>query len=348
MKGLGGKIAFGAIWMVLMRLSIRFIGLISTLILLRLLAPSDFGLVMIVTATVAIIELMRAFGFQIALIQDQDAGRDEYNTVWTMEVTMALVTALILVLIARPAAAFYEDPRLEVLFYIVAAVNGLHGFSNVGIVDFRKELQFKREFRYNVSIKVIGFVVTITSAWLLRSYWALILGMVATKLSGLGLSYLMHPYRPSFSLASLGKLFSFSRWIFLNNMGIVSRMRGPDFIIGKVAGTAGLGIYSVAYEISNLATTELIAPINRALLPGFAKIAADAPRARAAFIKASSVMALFSLPIAVGIAATAPLIGPVVLGEKFLAAVPLIEMLAVAGVVTAIASPITSCLIALG
>ena len=348
MKDLGGKIAFGAIWMVLMRLSIRFIGLISTLVLLRLLAPEDFGLVAIVMATVAVVELMRAFGFQIALIQDQEAGPDEYNTVWTMEVIMASVTGLILIIIARPAAAFYGDPRLVELFYIVAGANALHGLVNVGIVDFRKHLEFGREFNYNVSIKIVGFVVTITSAYFLRSYWALVIGIVANKFTGLVLSYVMHPYRPRFSLASVGKLFRFSSWIFMNNMGIVARLRGPDFIIGKVAGPQGLGVYAVAYEISNLATTELIAPINRALLPGFAKIAHDAPRARAAFIKASSVMALFSLPIAVGIAATAPLIGSVVLGEKWLAAVPLIEMLALAGVVTAIASPITSCLIALG
>ncbi|MFK8014864.1 MAG: polysaccharide biosynthesis C-terminal domain-containing protein, partial [Gammaproteobacteria bacterium] len=86
----------------------------------------------------------------------------------------------------------------------------------------------------------------------------------------------------------------------------------------------------------------------RALLPGFAKIAHDAPRARAAFVKAAAVMTLFSMPIAFGIAATAPLIGEVILGPKWLAAVPLMQLLALAGVVTAIASPITSALIAMG
>ncbi|MFK7888073.1 MAG: lipopolysaccharide biosynthesis protein [Gammaproteobacteria bacterium] len=348
MKNLGSKIALGAIWMVVMRMSIRFIGLISTLILLRLLAPADFGLMALVMSTVATIELLRAFGFELALIQDQDAGPDEYNTVWTMEILMAAGTGLLLILIARWAGAYYDDPRLTQLLYIIAGINFLHGFRNIGIVDFRKQLQFDKEFRYNVSIKVVAFVATITSAWFLRSYWALMIGISVGKLSGLVLSYTMHEYRPSFSLRSLRKLFRFSRWIFFNNMGIVARLRGPDFIIGKMAGTQGLGLYTVAYEISNLATTELIAPINRALLPGFAKIAHDAERARAAFVKAASVMALFSLPVALGIAATAPLIGTVVLGEKWLGAVPLIELLAVAGVVTAIASPITSCLIALG
>jgi len=252
MKNLGSKIAVGAIWMVLMRMSIRFIGLISTLILLRLLAPEDFGLMALVMSTVATIELLRAFGFELALIQDQDAGPDEYNTVWTMEILMATGTGLILAAIAPWAAGYFDDARLASLLYIIAGVNFLHGFANIGIVDFRKQLMFDKEFRYNVSIKVAGFVATITSAWFLRSYWALMIGIVVTKLCGLVVSYAMHDYRPSFSLRSLRKLFRFSRWIFLNNMGIVARLRGPDFVIGKFAGTQGLGFYTLAYEISTL------------------------------------------------------------------------------------------------
>ncbi|MFK8015357.1 MAG: oligosaccharide flippase family protein, partial [Gammaproteobacteria bacterium] len=265
MATLGNKIALGAIWMVLMRLSIRFIGLISTLILLRLLSPGDFGLVAIVMAVVATIDLIRSFGFEIALIQDQDAGRDEYDTVWTMEVLMATLMGVIMALIAVPAARFYDEPRLTVLFLIIGAANFVHGFANVGIVDFRKQLMFAKEFRYNVAVKVIGFVTTISCAFVMRSYWALIIGTVVTKVAMLVLSYTMHEYRPRFSLKSLSKLFRFSKWIFLNNVGIVARMRGPDFMIGKFSGTTGLGVYAVAYEISNLATTELIAPINRAL-----------------------------------------------------------------------------------
>lgn len=331
-----------------MRFSIRLIGLVSTLILLRLLEPADFGLVAIVTAIAAAIELFRAFGLEIALIQDQDSGKAEYDTVWTMEIIMGAAAGVVMALIAQPAARFYEEPRLAVLFYVMAAANFLDGFRNVGIVDFRKDLFFAREFRFNVAIKVIGFVTTITSAFILRSYWALIIGIVSTKLAGLVLSYLMHSYRPAFSLVAIGKLFHFSKWMFVNNLSIVSRIRGPDFILGKLAGASGLGIYSVAYEISNLPTSELIAPINRALLPGFSKIASDPQRARGAFVKAAAVMALFSMPIAFGVAATAPLIGSVVLGVKWLAAVPLMQLLALAGVVAALGSPIMSALIALG
>ena len=345
---LGSKIAFGAIWMVGMRLFIRSIGLISTLVLVRLLEPSDFGLVAIVTAIIAAIETMKAFGLEIALIQNQASGRDEYNTVWTMEVLLALLTSSCIALIAVPASAWYDEPRIEPLFYILAVTNFLFGFRNVGIVDFRKKLHFARDFQYNVSIKLVGFIVTIVSAWYLRSYWALVIGIVTTKICGLILSYAMHDFRPRFTLIAFRKLFRFSKWLLVNNLSIVARLRGPDFLVGKFAGAAGLGYYSIGYEIANMPTTELIAPINRALLPGFAKIADDLLRARAAFIRAASVIAIFSMPIAFGLASVAELLGSVVLGQKWLPAVPLIKMLAIAGVVTSVASPITSAIIALG
>ncbi|MEM8984544.1 MAG: lipopolysaccharide biosynthesis protein [Pseudomonadota bacterium] len=345
---LGSKIAFGAIWMVGMRLFIRSIGLISTLILVRLLEPADFGLVAIVTAIIAAIETMKAFGLEVALIQDQSAGPDEYNTVWTMEIILAALTSSCIALIAAPAAQWYDEPRITSLLYILAIANFALGFRNVGIVDFRKQLHFARDFRYNVAIKLIGFIVTISAAWYLRSYWALVIGIVTTKLSGVILSYWMHDFRPRFSLTSVKKLFRFSKWLLINNLSIVARLRGPDFLVGKFAGATGLGHYSIAYEIANMPTTELIAPINRALFPGFSKIAHDLPRARNAFVQASSVVALFSLPIALGVSSVAELIGSVVLGEKWLATIPIIKMLAISGAVTAVASPITSAIIAMG
>lgn len=348
MNNLGNKVALGAIWMVAMRLAIRFIGLISTLILIRLLDPHDFGIVAMVTAVVAAVETMRQFGFEVALIQDKEAGIDEYNTVWTMEIILASLAALVIVLVAKPAALFYEESEIVPLFYVIAAANMIYGFLNVGVVDFRKNLEFDREFRFLVSVKIIGFFVTVGLAYALRSFWALVIGIATTKIAGVILSYVLHPYRPRLSLRALGKLFNFSKWMFLNNVSILTRLRGPDFVIGKLAGTSGLGVFSLAFEISNLPTSELVAPINRALLPGFSKISADRRRASKAFVRVTAVIALLSLPIAFGIASTAELIGIVILGEKWLAAVSLIKVLAIFGAVTAILSPIASAIIAFG
>ena len=76
----------------------------------------------------------------------------------------------------------------------------------------------------------------------------------------------------------MDSIFNYSKWLFINNLLVYLRLRSPDFIVGKIVGVTGLGLYSVSYEISQLPTTELVAPMNRVLLPGFAKISNEPSR----------------------------------------------------------------------
>ena len=109
----GSQIAKGAAWLIGFKLLDKSIGLVSTLVLVRVLTPSDFGLVAMATAVVALLELMGAFGFDAALIQRQDTTRGHFDTAWTFNVIFGSSVALLLVALALPAAGFYREPRLE-------------------------------------------------------------------------------------------------------------------------------------------------------------------------------------------------------------------------------------------
>ncbi len=80
------------------------------------------------------------------------------------------------------------------------------GFENIGTVNFRRDLRFDRFFRYNMYAKLVSFCVTITLAVLWRNYWALVAGIISSQLALNVASYLMHPYRPRFSLAKVGEI----------------------------------------------------------------------------------------------------------------------------------------------
>src|SRR5690242_15755574 len=113
MQGIGRKIASGTAWMVMFKLIERSIGLVSTIILARLLVPTDFGLVAMAMAIVALVELIQAFGFDIALIQNQHASREDYDTAWTLNVFLALTCSIVVSASARAVAIFYGEPRVE-------------------------------------------------------------------------------------------------------------------------------------------------------------------------------------------------------------------------------------------
>jgi lipopolysaccharide exporter len=348
LSDINSRMAKGAAWMVSFKLMERGLGLASTLILARLLIPADFGLIAMAMSMIAALELLGAFSFDISLIQNPNAQRQHFDTAWTFNALFSLFCGVTLVLLARPAGLFYDEPRLENVMYLLALGNAVQGFENIGTVAFRRDLRFDREFKFLLGKRLASFLVTMTLALWLRSYWALVFGQLAGKLAAVLLSYFAHPYRPRFSLAAKGELFHFSKWLMINNALFFLNNRAADFVIGKLAGAQALGLYTIAYEISNLPTTELVAPINRAAFPGYSRLAQEPDALRDSFLNVISMIALFALPAGVGIALVADLLVPTILGWKWVAAIPVIQVLALYGIIVALQTNINYVYLAVG
>lgn len=335
MPNINQRMAKGIIWMVAARLMDRSIGIVSTLILARLLVPGDFGLVAMATAIGGILDMLGAFSFDLALIQKSNAQDKHYNTVWTFSVIFGIVCAASLIALAGPAAAFYREARLTEVMYVLSLSYLINGFSNVGVINFRKELAFKSEFNLILMKRIITFFITISAAYTLRSYWALLIGMTAGRVAGTALSYIVCTYRPSFTLAGAKDLFHFSKWLLINNALYFLLNDGCIFVIGRLFGVAELGIYSVSSEIAKLPSTELIAPINRATFPGFSKMT-SVQEMSASYLKVLGMISLLIIPVGIGIASVAESLVLVTLGDKWVGAIPLIQILAIYGAIGAV------------
>lgn len=335
--------------MMLFKLVDKGIGLVSTLILARLLAPSDFGLVAMAMAVVAFTQLMSAFGFDSALIQRKDATSQHFNTAWTFNVIFGVLIAASLVCLAWPMAAFYRDPRLTSVILVLAISALVGGFENIGVVAFRKELDFRNEFKFLLSKRIVGFVVTITCAFAFRNHWALVIGVVISRVLAVGISYRLHPYRPKLTLAARGELMHFSRWIFLSNfIGFVGG-RCTDFILGRTVGAYGLGVYAISYEIATMPSTELIAPVNRAVYPAYAKLAGEGGNhLQLRFLQVFGIICFLAIPMSAGLFAAADPFVRVILGSQWLEAIVIIKIFAICGLVGALQSNMYLVLVALG
>jgi O-antigen/teichoic acid export membrane protein len=347
-KTIKRRMASGVAWMVAFRFVEKSFGLISTIILARLLAPEDFGLMAMAVSIIAILELTSAFSFDMALIQNQNAERRHYDTAWTFNVIFSSTVAVLLLVLAKPGALFYSEPRLEMVMYCLALGSFFFGWENIGTVAFRKDLEFAREFKYLLGKKLVGFSITVPLAIILQNYWALVIGNVGGRLGLIIISYLVHPYRPRLSLAAAGELFHFSKWLLINNILYFFKERSADFIIGKLSGAQSLGRFSIAFEISNMPITQLVGPINRAVYPGYSKMAHDLEILRDGYISVVGLIAMFAVPAGLGIAAVAEPIVKVFLGSQWLEAIPLIQVLAIFGAVTALRMNIGSVFLALG
>ncbi|MFP4560540.1 MAG: lipopolysaccharide biosynthesis protein [Thiohalorhabdus sp.] len=337
MSDLGGRIATGAAWMLGMRVVVRSIGMISTIIVARLLTPEDFGLVALATSIYALVEFLGAFGFGEAIIQRRDADRSHYDTAWTMNMAFGLLALVALALLAKPMAAFFEEPRLEPIVYVLGLVALVDRAYNPGIEFFKKELQMGKIFRLQVTQKVLAFLVTVSLAVYLRSHWALVLGMALGVATFTAMSFWVSPFRPRPSLARLGDLFGFSAWLFVSSiLSYFDRKSGP-IVIGKLSGASSIGIYSVSHEIANLPTVEMVKPLNQALFPGYSKVKDEPATLRRYYLKALSLVALLAMPAATGLALLAPLLVPLLLGGQWDRAIPVMQILAVSGMAQALA-----------
>lgn len=319
--------------MVGLRVTDRILGLASTVVLARLLVPADFGLIALAAMIVGMVEMFGDLGMELALIRDQEAGRNHYDTVWTLTIFKGLLVGLMLVVLAVPAADFFGDPRLETIVYVLAFAGAMQGFSNVGIINFNKNLQFGKVFLFHTVSRLAKLVVTVVLAYLWRSYWALVAGILLGQFLTMIFSYILHPYRPRLCLAEWRSIMSFSKWILIARLFGFFDKNADKILLGKLGNTASVGLFSIAYEISNLASSELIAPIKKASFPALAKLAANRDNLKKTYLELVSVMVLFSLPLAAGIQLTSDLLVNVLLGSKWLAVIPLIGVLAIYGLI---------------
>jgi O-antigen/teichoic acid export membrane protein/thioesterase domain-containing protein len=343
-----GRMAKGAVWMVALRLSVTALGFASMVILARLLVPADFGLIALGTSMVAALELLTSFRFDVALIQNQSAKREDFDSAWTLNQLLGGALAVLLCLAAFPAAVFYHEPRLAPIVFVLAAGALLDGLQNIGIVNFRRDLEFAREFAFTFSRKLVQVIVAAVMAFWLRSYWALAAGILASSATGLLSSYAMHPYRPRWALSRACHLIRFSKWLMLDSAMYFLRNRSSDVMVGKLAGPAQLGLFGLAYELAAIANNNLSAPIDRAMFPGFARMAADREALKDAYLSVSGMTSLIAVPVAVGTAAVAPLLVPVVFGPRWLASVPVVEVLGIASAIGMLGARAQSVYLAIG
>jgi lipopolysaccharide exporter len=342
------KFIVGTAWMAGLRWSLKLLGLISTLIVARLLVPHDYGLVSMAIMASAFVEVWLDFGVRQALIHNQEATREDYDTAWSLRIIQGACIALTLVAGSGLIAGFFNEPRLISLIWLISGGIILTSVSNIGIVDFQKEMNFRREFMLEISSKLISTAITIVLAVWLRNYWALAIGIFAKQLAYFILSYLLHSYRPHWSLSKFRSLWSFSQWMLISNIGTQFANRSDQIIVGKLAAASGLGIYTVALELAQIATNELTNPLAKTLLPLMAQVKGDKQKLLNIFLKVMGSTNTLTIPAGIGLALIAKPFILVLLGEKWLEAVPYVQIFSIYGLVSLALAGSNSVLIATG
>ena len=337
-ESLSQRVVRGGAWVFALRITGRAFGLIRLVILARILAPHDFGLMGIALLTMATLETFSQTGFHAALVQKKDNTDSYLNAAWTVLILRGFILFTILFFIAPYAAIFFKAPQAKTIIQVIGFSVLLQAFTNIGVIYFQKELQFNKQFLYQLSGTLADFAVAVSAALILRSIWALVFGLLAGTIARLVASYLIHPYRPhlSLDLVKAKELFGFGKWILGSSILVFLITQGDDIFVGKLLGTAALGFYQMAYLISNMPATEITHVISQVTFPAYSKLQDNIPKLREAYLRTLQLTAFLSFPIAGLIFVLAPDFTKIFLGEKWMPMVPAMQVLVFAGLTRSI------------
>ena len=333
-----------------LRIINRGLGFVRTIILARLLAPSDFGLLGIAMLAIATLETFSQTGFQAALIQKKENVESYLDTAWTVSAIRGILLFLILFLSAPLVAKFFNSPQATLIIKVIAVSTLLSGFRNIGILFFQKEMEFDKQFFYELSATLVDLTIAITLAFMLRNVWALVWGGLAANFVRLFMSYVLHSYRPRVRLdkSEFKGLFGFGKWVLGSSALVFLVTQGDDIFVGKMLGVTALGLYQMAYLISNLPATEITHVISQVTFPAYSKLQDDVKRLREAYLDVLKLTAFISIPMTGGIFILAPEFTEIFLGTKWMPMVPAIQVLVFAGMIRSIAATSGTLFVAIG
>lgn len=324
----------------LVRVIARGLGLVQTLVLARLLVPEDFGIFGVVLFVVSIFDRLSGPGLQAALIQRR-ATEEELEpylqTAWSTLAIRGLALGGLLLALAPWIADLISEPRAVGLMRGVALLVLLRSLRSMGLLALRRRLDVSQHIKLEAVSGATELVVACAFALAAPGPWALMIGLLAAESAALVTSYGLHPFRPRFQLdlGRLRELRTVGRWTGLSNAVSLLATRGDAGIIAWTLGTIPLGIYTLGRSAADTVTNEVARVVGQVFFPACARAQDDQELLRAGYLKVLDLLLSLTLPAAAVLAALAPHLVTVVLGEKWRAVETVLPLLALAGVLRA-------------
>ena len=253
----------------------------SNLILTRLLFPKLFGLMALVNVFIMGLHLFSDLGVGTSIIQNKSGGDPGFlNTAWTLQIVRGCGLWCCCVLIAWPIAEFYGEPQLLWLIPVVGLNTVISGFNSTAIFTLNRELVVGQLAIFELGGQVISLAVMVIWAWFSPNIWAIVVGGFASSVTQMVWSHVLNsgpPNRFAWEQDVVKELVSFGKWIFISTAMTFLAWQTDRLILGKLLSLEMLGVYGVAFTLSDIPRQIILAVSGKVIFPAFSKFA-DLPR----------------------------------------------------------------------
>lgn len=319
-ESLKTKTIKGTIWSSIERFSVQAIQFVVMIFMARVLTPSDYGIVGMVTIFIAVSQTLIDSGFSQALIRKQDRSEIDNSTVFFFNIAVGVVLYFTLFFCARPIARFYDEPILIPIVKIVALSLPLNSLAVVQ----RALLTVKVDFRTQAKASLAGALATgavgLSLAYTGYGVWAIVWAQVSGTFVNVALLWVFAKWRPirAFSKESFKQLFNFGSKLLASGMIDTLYRNVYLIVIGKVFKAADLGFYTRARNFSDLASSNITGILQRVSYPVLCTIQDEDERLREAYRKFLRLSAFIIFPLMTGMAGVAEPMVVSILTEKWL------------------------------
>ena len=332
-ESLKNKTVKGVGWSFIDNLSSSGITFLVGLVLARLLTPSEYGIMAILTIFIAVSNSIVDSGFSNALIRKTDARRVDYNTVFLFNLLVSGLLYVVLFLAAPAISRFFKEPLLVEVMRVIGWVLVINALAIIPRTLFVKEVNFKTQTKVSLIASISSGVIGIGMALAGLGVWSLVGQQLSRQLLNTLFLWIYCTWRPAweFSMQSFKELFGFGSKILLSGLLNTIFNEIYSLVIGRCYTSAQLGQYTRANQFNQIFSSNLTTVIQRVSYPVLSSIQDESERLREAYRKVIKSTMLISFACMLGMAAVARPLILILIGEKWLPAVGFLQIICFSG-----------------
>lgn len=298
----------------------RIVGLISTLILARILTPTDFAMIAIIAIVLHLFDILSHTGSEQYIVQKSEVLAGDLNTAWTLDILLKSLMCLFLIAFAPLIAVFFEQPHLSFAIQVASVTLIISALKNPGLLLLKRDLDYRKVFYLSLVQRLASFLTVIFVALTWQNYWAFVIAdIVGSLVFTLG-AYKIQSFKPTFGLLKVGEQWLFSKWLLGKSIVGYLRSQIDTVLVAKFFSTSQLGNYHMARDVAMLPGYNILGPAIEPLLADFKDYKENPTVLGLRVSKVLCIVAFIVVPITTYMAFYPALIIDVLLGDQWVIA----------------------------
>jgi PST family polysaccharide transporter len=316
----------------------------TTVVLVRLLSPSDFGLFTMASVVILFISIIKDLGTSDALVQKDELSEELLSSIFWLNAALGFISTGLLFLLSPAFSVFYKKPELAHVLQALSFIFIISGFTVPHHSILRRKLQFRKLTAIEATTALLSSSVAIGMALLGAGVWSLVFHLLTGSIVSAVMLWFMVEWRPKFVFrwAEVRSVSSYSLNLTGYNLANYLTRNADYILIGRFLGDQALGYYTLAYQLMLYPIRNISAIAGKVMFPVYSHIKDDIATFRDVYVKVAGLIAVVTLPAMLGLIVVSDSFVLALFGEKWAPVIPIFMILAIAGISQPIEATVSS------